>query len=362
MKRMGVPRPVAHDQHLTVEVREGVFETVLSTVPDSLPEHQGRHEADGDVGARCDWSIELTGRDERVALDLGYHAGSAGLPKAMVRVVEAFESETDDWYQAATPPAPAPDEAADQSAEQGEAARPSASRRRRAIGMLLDLGFFSIPFVWLYFSLASPDSGTPPLLGGLMLFGIIELVLLQIARWSPGYWALGISIPVTGAPWVDPGIKARESWITILVGLFITGYGISEMRDWAFGVPAPAPYFGIPWGLVPYVVITVLFGFVGVLAGLFVLRADVRGIWWGAGLTAASLLALVVGDSELWELWSAYVAQLSAVANGRTPSGEAVEAAATFLRTGLFVVPLLYAVGLGLAWRRLRPDPAAPTP
>ena len=70
-----------------------------------------------------------------------------------------------------------------------------ATREQIALAVLLDLFALSIPYSFLHWITVGGEERMGPPGGALVLFAIVEFVLLQIARRSPGYWLLGISAP-----------------------------------------------------------------------------------------------------------------------------------------------------------------------
>lgn len=357
VKRMGFASLASNQRAVAVGRREGVFDAVVEALPNELKAHQGTHTADGTDGPRCQWRIEISGPDEVVGLDLTYHAGSAGLPQVIARLVAVVEDLTNEWYAAelegrrAMAPDPAPVTGAADSL-------PPPSRVRRLLGVALDFFLLSVPYAYLLYLLGPGTRATLPPGAGLVLFGIVELVLLQLLRWSPGYWALGISIPADDAPTVDPRQLERESAVTILIAVLLLRSGIDGLNQWTFDEVAPAPYFGLDLGGGASFSITVVLGVLAIVAGLLVLRTDVRGVWIGAAFVGISLLSVVLGDWALWQSWAESDFIGRRTAQGRPVSEDDLRRFVSMLRPLMFGMILLYAGGLALCWNRFRSRPS----
>ncbi len=179
-----------------------------------------------------------------------------------------------------------------------------ARRGRLLLAAYLDYLLFGIPWtLWLWTSARLwPDLAGYPGWLRFVLFGVLELLLLGLVRWSPGLFALGIARapladPETGARlsvWaVDPAVKAAERWWTMLLGVFAVLDGAKAAVRWALRHP-PLPFFGQE---LPEPVADGLSAAVGAAecaVGLLLLRA-----WPAAGLASAALYAGVLLSSAL---------------------------------------------------------------
>ena len=219
------------------------FGPFMETLPEHLLEQGASMEDGGGEGPRREWRFELAGGMNSIVYDIAYHSGSASLPDEFADMVVVAERLTHSWYTAAVaeetgvpipsvakPVAPPPPRAASSSPRKAAGKRPGgagvaspgqlvpATRERIALAILLDLFAWTIPYsflAWLFVG-GSQRSGPPG--EGLVLFAIVEFLLLQIARKSPGYWLLGISAPVGERPQVDSTWHTRESQVTLATG------------------------------------------------------------------------------------------------------------------------------------------------
>jgi hypothetical protein len=234
------------------------------------------------------------------------------------------------------------------------------TRERLGLAILLDFIAWMIPWQFLAWIFAGGGERTGPPGAGIMVFAVVEFLLLQIVRMSPGFWLLGISAPQGGKPLVDSGWPARESKETLAFGIALCGLGVGGLTSWTL-YHTPVPYFGLGfplWLSLPLALI----GSAGlVLAGVLVLRLDLRGVWVGGGLSALILVAAATG----WERWGTFVD--AAVAERSEYEGRAVGEGILGMLLGLVpilvvVVPLALCAGAYLCWRRFaRPLGAAPS-
>ena len=365
------------------------FEDFLATVPEAVLDGGGDFEDGGREGSRHEWRFELGGGLQTVVWMVAYHQGSASLPDEFADMVVQAERLTHAWYMAgiaeetgepaateSTPAPPSPTSRAGPTAVTGRSSAParsrgastsgaaairpttgqgdvqkwpSASRKRVAAAVLLDLSVLGVPYRWLGALLPAGDGAGPPG-AGLVVFAFVEFALLQFVRKSPGYWMLGIRAPLGSSPRVDPAWPIRESVATMVVGVLLCMGGASGLTSWTVSAP-PTPYFGLPLGAVSSTVLTLLFAAAMTAAGVLILRLDLRGVWIGAGAMALMLLAVLLG----WENWPAWIQaelerQLAADSDAAQPGD--VAGFAAFARTLLVLFPVAYGLGLGLTWKR----------
>lgn len=355
------------------------FEDFLAALPEGLLTGGGDLEDEGREGPRHDWRFEFGGGMETLAWAVGYHQRSASLPDEFADMVVQAERLTHAWYQAsvaeetgqpvpapsaAAPPAPraqaapaarkaTPRRSAAPSAKRGESGRPvPATRERMALAIFLDLFAFTIPwsFVQWLFGGGDGDAAGPPG-AGLVVFAILEFVLLQIARRSPGYWLLGISAELGQRPHVDASRLTRESAATWATGAVLCGVGVAGLTSWT-AYHTAVPYFGLGLPLWLALPLTFLGSLALIVAGMLVLRLDPRGVWVGGAVALLLLLSGLVG----WGAWGSFVdtALADRTAAAGRPVGEGLlgglaRDVTPFLIVG---VPLAILVGLGLTWKR----------
>lgn len=368
VKRMGSSKPDGASADVAVGEQPGLFEALMAAVPEGLLSRAGRYEAEPGEGQRHDWHIEFQGGPEPAIFDLSYDSRSAGLPKAFAKLVATGERLTDAWYAEQTRPedhaaavaAAEPGSTADgPTTSEGHSAPPSraatggaprvpVTKKRIAFAVLLDFIVLSVPYALM--SLLGGDGLGPPG-GGLVLFAFVEFGLLQFARRSPGYWLLGIRAPLGGRGTVDGDQHRREAWWTMFTGYLMLGGGAEGLTAWV-AYSEPMPYFGLELGTALSALITVLLASAMVVAGVLILRTDVRGAWVGVGALAFSGLMTLVG----WQDWMSWIrGELAAAseAGGRPVSSEELEALTGFMPPVVIAIELFYLVTLGLTWKRL---------
>jgi hypothetical protein len=354
------------------------FEDVMAALPEALLEGGGEVEDEGRTGPRHEWRFELGGGMEALAWVVGYHQGSASLPDEFADVVVRAERLTHAWYlagvaeetgqplpAAGVAPAPAPRArgaaARDEPASSGSGA-PSrgrasagpavpATRERIALAVLLDFIAFTLPWSLLQWLFGGAGDGATPPGAGLVVFAILEFVLLQIARRSPGYWLLGISAELGQKPHVRAGRLTRESPVTLAVGAALCGLGVAGLTSWTVYHTA-VPHFGLGFPLWLSLPLTWLGALAATLAGALVLRLDPRGVWLGGGVAGLAFLSALAG----WGGWGSFVdsALADRSASASRPVGEGLIGGLVADVTPLLLVlvPAALLVGLVLTWRR----------
>ncbi|MEQ1855932.1 MAG: hypothetical protein ABL963_05635 [Longimicrobiales bacterium] len=367
------------------------FEPFMASLPESLLGEGGFLDAGPGDGARHEWRFEFTGGMSSIIYDVTYHAGSASLPDEFADMVVVAERLTHSWYmtllaeETGMPlPADGPEVAAPEprstkpsgkssskapSRPPARSAAPSAkkaparagaaragtshpiTRERLALAILIDFIAWMIPWqflAWIFGGGAGERTGPPG--AGIMLFAVLEFLLLQIVRKSPGYWLLGISAPVGSRPEVDSDWPARESKETLAFGIALCALGVAGLTSWTLW-HTPVPYFGLGfplWLSLPLALI----GSAGlILGGGLVLRLDLRGVWVGGGMAVLLLLAALTG----FDGWGAFVD--AAVAERSEYEGRPVGQGLLGIFLDLVpilvvVVPVLLGAGAFLSWKR----------
>jgi hypothetical protein len=389
-QRLGSSDSVAGAEIMVKGRTDESFEDFMAALPEDLLQGGGDLEDEGREGPRHDWRFEFGGGMETLAWGVGYHQRSASLPDEFADMVVRAERLTHAWYQAsvaeetgqplpvpsaASPPAhrapaapaarkPTPRRPAAPSAKRGVSGRAvPATRERMALAILLDLFAFTIPwsFVQWLFGGGNGDATGPPG-AGLVVFAILEFVLLQIARRSPGYWLMGIAAELGQRPHVDASRLTRESAATRATGAALCGVGVAGLTSWT-AYHTAVPYFGLGLPLWLSLPLTFLGSLALIVAGVLVLRLDPRGVWVGGAVALLLLLSGLVG----WGAWGSFVD--AAIADRATAAGRPVgegllgglaQGVTPFLIVG---VPIALLVGLGLTWKRFAGGPGgAPAP
>lgn len=353
----------------------------------ALPEHllaEGASMEDGGMeGLRNEWRFEFAGGMNSLIYDIAYHSGSASLPDEFADMVVVAERLTHSWYAAAvaeetgvplpsvaTPVAPPPPRAAAATAKKaapkrssGQGSAPAkaglaksgqllpATRERIALAIFIDLLAWTIPYSFLSWIFVGGSTRSGPPGAGLVLFAIVEFLVLQVARKSPGYWLLGISAPVGEKPQVDSARRTRESQISVATGVGLCCLGVVALTSWTL-YHTPVPYFGLGFPLWLSIPLSLIVSVGLVLAGALLLRTELRGVWLGGSLAALLLLLGATG----WGAWGGFVE--TALANRSAYEGRPVgDGSFALIRdlipSLLIVVPALLLFGVFRSWQRL---------
>jgi len=369
-KRMGSSEGTDRAPVMVTGSTDSCFADFMTALPDELLQQGGTFEDEGRDGARHLWRFEFAGGLKTLSYAIAYHADSASLPDEFADMVVRAELLTHAWYVrdvAEETGGPLPDATESPSRRQASNERPAPTdprgpvgrkavlpvpvqRERIALVVLLDLFALSLPYSFIHWLFVGGGERTGPPGGALVLFAIVEFVLLQIARWSPGYWLLGVSTPLGGKPRVDPAWPARESRTTLTVGIVLCALGAIGLTAWPT-YHAAVPYFGL--GLPRWISVPVtLIGCAGLaLAGGLVLRLDVRGVWVGASLTLLLLLSTLAGWGDWPEFSETAVSSWESYAN--RPIGQGLLGLVGSLPLLVLVALALLAWGLFESWRHL---------
>ena len=139
------------------------------------------------------------------------------------------------------------------------------------------------------------------------MFLVVELVLLKVISWSPGYWALAIYQKAEPGQRpllvVSPQVTSVERWWTILLGVLIVLEGTKMAVRWALWHP-PIPFMGTQLESIPSAIVSVLMGGALCAIGLLVLRGRPKAALAGVVLYSVALLSAILS----YELWSSWVA------------------------------------------------------
>jgi hypothetical protein len=151
------------------------------------------------------------------------------------------------------------------------------------------------------------------------LFLVVEFLLLKNLRWSPGSTMLSIRfdeperIEPEGEGWsglwdrpasVDGWIKSHESWLTLLLGVFLVNAGTKELVRWTMWQP-PMPFFGFETTVHVSSVIAVSIGLVEIFLAWAVFRLRFVAVSIGVAYSLLNLISVVMS----WDLWDAWVAE-----------------------------------------------------
>jgi hypothetical protein len=225
------------------------------------------------------------------------------------------------------------------------------TRERMGLAILIDFIAWMIPYQFLAWIIGGGGESAGPPGAGIVIFALVEFLLLQVARTSPGYWLLGISAPHGSKPQVDPKWPTRESKETLAFGIALCALGVAGLTSWTL-YHTPVPVFGLGIPLWLSIVVALLGSGALILAGALVLRLDLRGVWVAGGVAVFALLAAVTG----FEAWGGFVdAAVSARSEyeGDLVGDGVLGILLAFVPILVVAVPVLIGAGAFAAWKRL---------
>lgn len=203
------------------------------------------------------------------------------------------------------------------------------------IDYLLFTGIYE-PIAWVIVQISGPRLG---FVVSLAAFAVVRSTVVRIAGATPGRWALGITSDPTS--WVDETMLARETWWSMLLGTLFILEGAKNLVRWTQGLPPP-PLLG---SATPeeFAFLTVsLFGLVGMIAGVMILRTHAHGPRLGAFVLAMELWT-TIANRDAFRDWAPQVLAARRALQGRPLRAGEVELAQSLLSVG---TPILATVGL----------------
>lgn len=191
-----------------------------------------------------------------------------------------------------------------------------ASRARLILAIYLDLIVFSVPWALLHaFALrSSPDLEKLSTPAKFITFAVLELLLHRVVRWSPGTWLLAIR-PAERV--VDPIIKSREHWFTLLAGVLLLLEGSKGLVRWTMWTP-PTPMFGVRLPAEIWPLIAMSTGAVECWIAYLIFRTRAAA----AAVALPYFGAILVSVFTSWPLWDAWVAE--SISRRRAYQGAAI--------------------------------------
>ena len=244
---------------------------------------------------------------------------------------------------------------------------PHASRRRRLLAIYLDFLLLGPLFHLAFWALDRyiPTIRSLELPLRLTGFAIIEWVMVDRFKWSPGNFALGIRLrplspleaPIEPeaerfVPLVDPRLLAQERWWTILAGVLFVLDGAKVMTRWTQWT-RPMPFFGVALDPASSAPVQVLVGAIEFAIGIGVLRlhplAPPTGIAFHLLLAASTIMS--------WSLlgnWIAIDLAGRRAAQGRMVGPEEIRNMQVVFPVLAIAVNALAVVWMTLVWPRTR--------
>jgi len=174
--------------------------------------------------------------------------------------------------------------------------RNAASRGRKILSWYVDYLFFAAAWTLLTY-VTGELLRVGDFLLSLVAFFILRAIVGRFAS-TPGCMLLSID----DAGDVDPDIRSRESWLTMLLGVLFLLSGTKLLVRWT-QIDAVWPYFGLVPEPAPHIAISVVFGVVTVAAGAMILKLMRAGQLLGIGVSAVHIVSAILS----WPLWDGLV-------------------------------------------------------
>ena len=144
-----------------------------------------------------------------------------------------------------------------------------------------------------------------------ILIVVFEAFAQFVRPWSPGCHILGIRAldpnraaigPTTAGTWftfvVNPEIKKRESWFTLLTGTYILFEGSRIIVRWAAWKP-PMPLFGIQTNRAVSTTVMISFGLILCLVSYLIFRLRREAVRIGLACSCAILLSTMLSWNQI---------------------------------------------------------------
>jgi hypothetical protein len=137
--------------------------------------------------------------------------------------------------------------------------------------------------------------------------------------------------------------------------------GVAGLTSWTLW-RVPVPFFGLGFPVWLSVPLAMIGSAALILAGVLVLRLDLRGVWVGGGVAVLMLLAAVTGFERMGDFVDAAVAARSEYEGAPVGDG-LLGILLPFVPVLVAVVPVALGAGAFLTWKRFeRPVGTAPRP
>jgi len=238
-----------------------------------------------------------------------------------------------------------------------------------ALVVYIDYVIFGGPWAIAVWAISKflPGFEAEPFWVKLSLFTALELVLHGLFRWSPGQFVLGVveasrstaSLSLSGAPLstkrtylVDPSLKMRERWWTVLVGVLLILEGAKSIARWTMFTP-PIPWFGVVPPAAVSAALFVLVGLAEIVLGAGVLRMRRFIFTLGLALYGTVLASNLISWSQ-WPDWTRrYVLARRAFQGTPVREGE-LETMQTITPVLMVVAPVILLLLVLLVYWRVR--------
>lgn len=221
-----------------------------------------------------------------------------------------------------------------------------ASRKRLLLSWYIDFLFFMTLWGLLAYFMKFEDKA--PFWLPYVAFVVIRATTARFIG-SIGYSFLGID---KNSLAVSQYIKERESWLTILLGVFFILEGTKQLVRWT-QLFVPQPAFGFFPSEPVQIALHVLLGVVGILAGYWFLKLDYKGLLAGMALSLASLVSAVLS----WQLWDPVIEQMLIKRReyeGRAIREGEIEMMQAMMPEGIVVIALVTLVAMAFALPNFR--------
>lgn len=192
-----------------------------------------------------------------------------------------------------------------------------ASRKRRYLAIYIDYLLIGVPWAIAIWTLVE---SFPYLLDisfplRIVLFIALEIIMLKLIKWSPGFFCLGIvgndrDISLAFDLFakeesrfsVEPWLFSNERWWTILFGVLFILNGAKSMVRWTMW-NTPMPFMGIELGATETLILKIISGGWEIILGIAVLRLSNITLPLGLGFFAVNFISTVLS----WPLFNEWI-------------------------------------------------------
>lgn len=199
-----------------------------------------------------------------------------------------------------------------------------ARRRRILLAGFLDFCLLTASFGLLehFAYVLDPEIGEFPLYARILAFLVIEYLLLERLRWSPGLHLLSIRFldlrddmaAAAGLPFtiwkkltsvsVNAWVKTHESWFTLLMGVWMVNEGSKSLVRWTLWVP-PYPEFGFEMSASVSAALSVARGAIEIFLAWAIFRLRFIALPVGVAHFTIALVSMWMS----WHLWDSWVVE-----------------------------------------------------
>ena len=218
-----------------------------------------------------------------------------------------------------------------------------ASRARLILAIYLDFLLFSVPWALMeHFLIRVPAPAK------YAAFALIELLLRQVIRRSPGVWLLS----------AGPGGKTH--WLPTVAGVLLLLEGTKGLVRWTMWTP-PVPLFGMQVSAEAWPWVAMTFGAIECVLAYLFFRMRPAALYAGV----AYFVTVIISTVMSWPLWDAWAAlnttrrrayQGMPLREGEIEQMQAMVPEVLLIGLGLYLAAVVIAGALILRRRKLTDD------